>query len=187
MRIISGIRKGKKLIVPKNSKIRPTTDNTKEFIFNYLSNSVAQKKILDLFSGTGNLGIEALSRGASQVIFVEKDKALSRILHENLKLTQFESQSKVIISDVFKFIKRLRNKDFKFDLIFADPPYESNLHIKLLNIVDESNILQKNGVLIFEHRSNELIYSNFDNINLYKTKILGNTTISFFKNIGGIN
>ena len=187
MRIISGIRKGKKLIRPKNLKIRPTSDSVKEFIFNFLGNIVIQTKVLDLFSGTGNLGIEALSRGALEVIFVERDNFISQIIHKNLKLTQFELQSQVINSDVFRCIKWLIAKKQKFNLIFADPPYQSNLYNKLLNLIDESNLLLNNGMFIFEHQSNEFLTTNLTNLFLHKTRKLGNTTISFFINRGGIN
>ena len=187
MRIISGQQKGRKLVGPKISKIRPTTDYTKEFLFNYLGDRVIQTKVLDLFAGTGNLGIEALSRGASEAVFVEQDKTISRIINKNLQLTQFELQSQVINSDAFKYIKWLTKRNMKFDLIFADPPYQYNLYAKLLNMIDENNILVENGLFILEHQSNEFLTMNLVTLVLKKSKKLGNTTVSFFKKSRGIN
>ena len=184
MRVISGISKGRKLVAPQNLKIRPTTDSTKEFIFNYLGDVVVDTKVLDLFAGTGNLGIEALSRGAQQVIFIERNKVVAQVIHKNLKLTQFQSQSQVIMNDVFKSIKWLVKRKLKFDLIFADPPYHGSQYVKLLNAIDENSLLSKNGILIFEHQSKESMTIDFTNLNIQESKLLGNTAISFFTNIG---
>jgi len=186
MRVISGIRKGRKLVAPQSLKIRPTTDSTKEFIFNYLGDVVIDTKVLDLFAGTGNLGIEALSRGAQQVIFVERNKVVIQIIHKNLKLTQFQTQSQIVVNDVFKSIKWLVRKKLKFDLIFADPPYQDSQCVKLLNTIDENSLLSKSGIFILEHRSKELAAINFKNLVIQKNKLFGNTTISFFTNIGAI-
>lgn len=187
MRVISGSCKGRKLICPKILKIRPTTDRTKEFIFDYLGSQVYQTKILDLFSGTGNLGIEALSRGADEAYFVENDRSVTQVIYQNLQLTHFESQAHVVNSDVFKFLKWVAPQHIKFDLIFADPPYQGNLVNKLLIEVDRNNILLEGGIVIIEYRKSELLERHYLNLIWQKTKILGDTAVSFFIKSGDKN
>jgi len=185
MRVIAGIRKGKKLIGPKDLKFRPTTGSTKKFIFDYLGESIVNERILDLFSGTGNLGIEALSRGADSVTFVEKSKLIFQILHRNIKLTQFEHQSQIIITDVFRYIKYLSKKKEKFGFIFADPPYRNGVYPFLIKEIDQNKLLQVDGVFVLEHQSDKLGDLNLSALELLKTKIAGNTSVSFFINKGG--
>ncbi len=184
MRVVAGSRKGRKLIGPKSSYLRPTTDRTKVFIFDYLGDSIVRAMVLDLFSGTGGLGIEALSRGAAYVTFLEKDRVSSQIIRKNLSLTQFESHAQVIVSDVFRHIKWIVKNDLHFDIILADPPYETDVCTQLLRIIDDSSILNVNGVFVLEHRSRDLMNVETSRLILEKVRKLGNTTVSFFTRMG---
>lgn len=181
MRVIAGIRKGRKLSKFKASWIRPTADTVKEFIFNHIGSQIIQAKILDLFSGTGNLGIEALSRGAAEVIFVDREKVAVQIIKKNLQLTQFEAKSQVIRSDSITYLNRIANQNNKFDIIFADPPYYNNLLIKLVHIVNINNLLNKEGLIILEHRSDRSVASNFEKLILQETHKIGDTAVTFFQ------
>ncbi|MBD3290804.1 16S rRNA (guanine(966)-N(2))-methyltransferase RsmD [candidate division KSB1 bacterium] len=180
MRVISGSRKGRVLRLPRTKSIRPTTDRTKEFIFNYIGEWIKESFVLDLFAGSGNLGIEALSRGASNSVFVDIDRNHCKVIKKNLELTNLTSLSKIVVSDVFKYLNSISGKKQKFDVIFADPPYLSNYHVKILEIFNEVDILYDEGILILEH-SSRLNLSNEMDLQLMKHKKMGDTSISIYK------
>ena len=127
MRIISGTLKGRRLATPKGDTLRPTSDRVKESMFNILGKKVEGKVVLDLFAGSGNLGIEALSRGARKVIFVEKSGEAFRLIQRNLLACKMEDRSEILLKDVNQAIHRLGEKEESFDLILMDPPYEKGL------------------------------------------------------------
>ena len=127
MRIIAGTKRGVHLASFKSRNVRPTTDRTKEVIFNVLRNHVEGSHVLDIFSGTGSLGIEALSRGAAKAVFIDNDKNSNKILRENLNKSDFLNSSKVLTLPAKHSLKKLSTMGQKFDLIFADPPYKGNL------------------------------------------------------------
>ena len=155
MRIIGGKYKGRKLQSPSSSHIRPTTDRMRETLFNILShgagNGFSGARILDIFAGTGALGLEALSRGAEHVTFVEKDRRSQEIIKKNI----IELNAENITS--LKSIDALKIKDFEgsFDCIFMDPPYYKCLITPLLQIIKSENLLRKDGVIIIESASSE--------------------------------
>jgi len=184
MRIISGIRRGKRLLSTKTTLIRPTTDRTKEFIFNFLGTNIINSKVLDLFAGTGNLGIEALSREANKAVFVENHRPNSIIIRKNLKLSQLESQAQIVTTDVFRYLKWLHKKDIRFNFIFADPPYQKKLYQRLLHEVDALNIFEKDGMFIFEYQSTENNEIELAFLRLIKFKVFGNTSISIYSRNG---
>ena len=146
MRVITGTARGRKLKTPSNYDVRPTTDNVKEALFNILMNDVEGRRVLDLFSGSGQLGIEALSRGAAKVVFTDNDPASIKLTKENLKICGFEGE--VIRTDALSFLKRGN----KFDLIFIDPPYDSMLYEDVLNTINEFDILSVGGIIAVECR-----------------------------------
>ena len=126
MRIITGSARGCRLKTPKGAEVtRPTADRVKESLFNILGSMVAGRKVLDIFAGTGNLGIEALSRGAQSAVFV--DKATAKLIGENLQLTRLAEKAVVRSSDVFAELSRQGAGKAKFSLIFCDPPYHKGL------------------------------------------------------------
>lgn len=178
MRVITGACKGRKLIRPKVSFIRPTSDRVKEFIFDYLGNSTDKAVILDLFAGTGNLGIEALSRGASNATFIERNFKAYQIIQKNLELTQFTDKSKIIKKDVIQYLAK--NEVVTFDLIFADPPYNFSRNSELIEIIYNRNILANKGLFILEHSSKLNLEINLNNLILIKIRKMGDTSVSFF-------
>lgn len=182
MRIITGSAKGARLVAPKGLNTRPTADRVKESLFNILSGEVIGKKVLDLFAGTGNLGIEALSRGANFAAFV--DFATDKIIRENLKRVHFEEKSAVFRGDVFKILKRLENENNIYDLIFLDPPYFKGLSQKTLEVLNSSSIFSDNGIIVVEHGLEEE-FTEYSSLKKIREVSYGKTTgISFFAGKG---
>lgn len=148
MRVIAGEAKGRRLKAARRQHLRPTSNKVKEALFAILSSRIEAARILDLFGGTGGIGIEALSRGAGQVDFVESDPAAVKILKGNLAACGFGDRAAVHFMDAFRFIKRARGH---YDLIFADPPYHSGLLKKLLPVISQGDIIRSNGLVVVEH------------------------------------
>jgi 16S rRNA (guanine966-N2)-methyltransferase len=153
VRVIAGISKGRKLQTPKGKEIRLTLDKVKGAIFNMLGNTIIGSSVLDLFSGTGSLGIEALSRGAGKVTFIEDNNNQIRIINENLKICGFNAE--VIKGEVFKMFEKLAG--MKFDIILADPPYNKDLAKKILLQLAKYNILKNSSFAVIEHSKREQI------------------------------
>ena len=174
MRVNSGNLKGRKLIENKYDHIRPTTDKVRQALFTKLQFFLPDKKVLDLFCGTGALGIEALSRGASSVLFVDKDFRSVQMTKENLKNLKIDA--KVVKCDAVKFLEVCNES---YDLILLDPPYKSGLYEKVLPKIYEKNLLNDDGVIVCEHASNDTFdYSPFQ---VYDEKKYGNITLTFLE------
>ena len=162
MRIISGLNKGKKLIMPNNKTTRPLKDMAKESIFNILTHSkfinfhLKDSKVLDLFSGIGSFGLECLSRGSKFVFFLENYPPVLEILKINISNLKYENKSKVIDIDAFTINNSIFRDDQKFQIIFCDPPYkEKKIELLIENII-EMNILEKNGIIIIHRKKGDL-------------------------------
>ena len=185
MRIISGIFKGKKILIPKDIKTRPLKDLTKESIFNIIAHSnkfrinIKGSNILDLFSGVGSFGIECLSRGVRKVIFVENYNGVLPILKKNLNTLNFKINYEIIEKNIYD-INTFKNLNLKFDIIFLDPPYKDRNTINVLTNISENKILNENGVVIVHRHKNEeiLIPSNYIKI---EEKNYGISKIFFIK------
>lgn len=175
MRIVGGKYRGRVFNPDKRFTARPTTDIAKEALFNILANryDLSEMKILDLFSGTGSIGYEFLSREASEVTFVEKDPHHVRFIRKTIELLKAEN-ARIIQDDVFRFLK---NTPYKFDLIFADPPFDFPFLPEVPPAIFNSDILSENGVLIVEHSKNHNFTKlpNFEDLRKY-----GKVNFSFF-------
>ena len=147
MRVITGTARGRKLKELSGMETRPTTDKVKESIFNIVQFDIEGRKVLDLFAGTGQLGIEALSRGAANGVFVDQRKEAAALVRENLKLTGLQERGRVVQGDALGFLSACREK---FDLIFLDPPYQSELLDRALAAIAAIDILSKNGIIVCE-------------------------------------
>ena len=181
MRIISGVSKGRRLLTPRKPSIRPTSDRVKESIFNILGREVQDKVVLDLFAGTGNLGIEALSRGAKRALFVEKDRQAVRLIKKNLLQCGMEERSKILSTDVNRAIAILSQQGESFDLILMDPPYEKGLIEKTLFKLTSKRIYQEDSILMIEHDRREPLPHTIANWSLVRQRRIGDTVISFLK------
>lgn len=177
MRIIRGRFRKKSILPPKNFKARPTTDMAKESLFNILENEleISELKVLDLFAGTGSISYEFVSRGCSDVSCVEKNYQHYSFIKQTIRELQISDELKVIKADVFSFLK---NATQKYDLIFADPPYNLEGIEKIPDIVWQNKRLTKTGILIVEHSSNTL-FNNHPM--LKKQKTYGSVNFSFFE------
>lgn len=146
MRVITGKARGRKLKAPEGMDIRPTTDNVKESVFNIIQFDIEGRRVLDLFAGTGQLGIECLSRGAKEAVFVDASREAVKIVRENLKICQL--QGTVVQSDALAFLRSCG----KFDLIFMDPPYDAPVYESVLELINLVDILSDGGIIICEAR-----------------------------------
>ena len=144
MRVISGTVRGKRLKEPSDYSIRPTTDMVKEALFNIIQFDIEGRRVLDLFAGTGQLGIECLSRGAASVTFVDQSKESVAIVKQNLKTCGFEAR--VVQTDSIGFLSRAD----KYDIILLDPPYATNLLDNALEIINSVDILSEGGIIVCE-------------------------------------
>lgn len=149
MRVIAGSARSLKLVTPDGFDTRPTTDRIKETLFNMIQFELPGCKFLDLFSGSGAIGIEALSRGAESAVFVENAKVAVECIEANLKHTKFENKGRLIKQDVFVALSSLEFKE-KFDIIFMDPPYEMELEKRVLEYLTMSNMIDEDSLIIFE-------------------------------------
>lgn len=179
MRIITGSAKGTKLKTPRGLAIRPTADRVKESVFNILRSHILNSKVLDLFAGTGNLGLEALSRGASHATFVEQSLTSIALIKENAKLTKLSDQITILKANVLSQIPKFTEK---FDLIFCDPPYNQSLVKQVLFHIDQTAILADGGILIVEYSQHESLELDLNLLQLFRTEHFGETCIGFWKN-----
>ena len=179
MRIIAGELRSRKLVFPKSKKTRPMTDRAKETIFNILGETVVGAKILDLFAGSGSLGLEALSRGGRHVTFVEKGVWAQKSLLENLKKLHLEKRSFLFRQNVFVALKSLLRRRETFSLIFLDPPYNKGLVKKILNLLDHSGIVTPLTQLIVHRSRQEKLPETFESLRVIREKQIGQACLSF--------
>lgn len=177
---MGGQAKGRKLYGPSGRKFRPTTGIVKEFIYSYLQTMVKDAVILDLFSGSGALGIEAISRGASKVIFIERSLYSLKIIERNLNLCRFSGNAAVLKGNVFSQLRRLGKKGGQYDLILADPPFNDYLRQKIVTAIDAYNLITNDGLLLVEHLrgdSDDMGHS----LNMIKQRRFGNRIVSIYR------
>ena len=179
MRVITGRAKGRRLAAPKSKRIRPALDQVKEAVFNILFD-VTDFSVLDLFAGTGSMGIEALSRGAKNAVFVDDFISAVILIRKNLERCGFENQASVIKSPVKPAIKRLSRQGKTFDLIFVDPPYLKNYVNPTLAALANSEIVTPSSIIIVEHHPKEPITAP-ENIVVSDSRRYGQTLVSFLK------
>jgi 16S rRNA (guanine966-N2)-methyltransferase len=180
VRIISGGSRGRRLTSPKGQAIRPTSDRVKESIFNMLGGEVEGKVVLDLFAGTGSLGLEALSRGARRVIFVEKAIHALRILKRNIAQCGMEDRSETLPKDVLRAIGILKTRGESFDLILMDPPYARGLVRLTWMKLSSEGIYHPGSTLVIEHDRREILPSSVAGWTLMRERKIGDTVVSIF-------
>ena len=178
-RIIGGSLRGSKLPFKENRSIRPTEGKTKETLFNWLLNDLEGKTCLDMFAGTGSLGIEALSRGAKEVVFVEKQKKLADSLKTNLKRLQVYSSSQVLNANAFSI--DFDNLPYKFDILFIDPPFRENLIQRSLDFVKSSNLLTPKALIYLECETELQLVELTRDLNLLKESKGGQTQYCLYE------
>ena len=179
LRIISGKARGTKLNTLEGIETRPTLDRVKESLFNILQNRIYDSKILDLFAGSGAIGLELLSRGAKEAILCDNSYKAVQIIKENVIKTHFEDQTKIINNDYKNTLDML--KDEKFDIIFLDPPYESQFDIQAIKIIIDNDMLSKEGIIILETDNEKEKKEMIDklDINVYDLRSYGRVSLFF--------
>lgn len=176
MRVISGKYKGKKLIGFDIDGTRPTMDRIKESLFGMIQNNLRDSVVLDLFAGSGSLGIEAISNGANMCYFVDKEQELIKIIKQNI--SNMNEKINLLKSDYSSALKQFKSDNIKFDIVFLDPPYKMNLINDCLDKIYEYKLLNENGIIVCEYENESV---NNDNFELLKYKKYGSKKVSIYK------
>src|SRR4030095_9073147 len=184
MRVIGGNARGRRLKVPKGQALRPTAAKVKEALFNILPHDLSGAKALDLFAGTGNVTIEALSRGAAAAVLVDSSMESGKAIRENVRRLHLTDRTKVWIMPVARALRLLARHGETFDLIFLDPPYDRQWIDRSLKIIAQGKLLRGSGVLIAEHSIREKVEPRYDLLALHDQRRYGSTLLSFFKQEG---
>ena len=181
MRIIGGEFRGRRLKTLKSVKMRPTPMRVKEALFNILGNRVIGSSFLDLYAGSGQMGIEALSRGAEEVIFIDNHIASVRLIQENLGLVSSKKVSRIPRNNVLKSLDNLSKEKRRFDIIFLDPPYEGRLVKNTLQALAKSDILKSTTLIITEHHKSLNLDKEIGSLERVRQQRYGDTILSFYK------
>lgn len=178
MRIITGIYRGRKLETPVGYDVRPTTDKVKESIFNLLMNDIYDSVCVDLFAGTGNLGLEALSRGARKCYFCDNSRDSLNMIKRNIKKCEAEDKSVVLAGDFAKTLTRINEQA---DVILLDPPYKDGLYEKCLSLIDSLDLLSDKGIIIAEHSTQDELPEQVGSLIIEKEKRYGRIQVTIYR------
>ena len=178
MRVITGTARGRRLKELEGMETRPTTDRVKEGLFSALQFDIEGRRVLDLFAGTGQLGIECLSRGAVSAVFVDRRADAVKLIRENLKVTELTDRAKVISGDSLEYLKGLREK---FDLIFLDPPYEAGLLEPAIAQIAKFDILAPHGIIVAEHPVEKAMPALAEPYRIQKTYRYGKIALTLYR------
>lgn len=178
MRIIGGTFKGRRLKFPKRKTTRPTSSKVREALFNIIMSRVSDSVFVDLFAGSGAVGLEALSRGAKFVIFIEKDARACGVIKQNIKNLGIDKcKTLIICDDAISGLKKLEKKGYSFDIIFIDPPYYKNMIEPSLSLLKSSNLMNSDAIVILQYPKDEIIST--EDFIVTKDKKYGRTFLSF--------
>ena len=181
MRVITGTARGRRLLEPEGMDTRPTTDRVKEGIFSSIQFEIEGRRVLDLFGGTGQMGIEALSRGAAHCTFLDLRKEAVGVIRENLKRTGFAEEAVVVQGDYLAFLTRCKEK---FDLIFLDPPYAADLLEQALTAIASFDICREHGIIVAEHPVERLLPVLEAPYRIYRTYRYGKIGVTIYHRAG---
>lgn len=181
VRIIAGKARGRKLIPPATMETRPTLDRVKESMFSMIQNYIPDAVVVDVFAGTGSLGLEAASRGAKEVYLVDRSKEAFSLLKQNIENLKFEDTCYALNKDSYEALRYLSDRNKLFDVIFVDPPYCREMIPEAIKIIYDKKILSKDGIIVTKIDSIEEIYKGYEEISLIKSRKYGNTTICLYK------
>ena len=181
MRVISGTAGGLKLTAPRGMTTRPTTDRVKEALFSILEHAgvIAGAKVLDLFAGSGSLGIEALSRGAATCTFIEKNRAALDALQTNITRTRYSQQATVLPQDALRAVERLAGTGARFRLALIDPPYDSGIQTAIISYLSE-HLMEPDGMIVAELSSRSSLPQQIGRCNRSDRRVYGDTALEFY-------
>lgn len=181
MRVIAGRAKGRRLYAPSSKTTRPITSMIKGALFNILQMRIEDSKFLDLFSGSGSIGIEAVSRGALRTVFVERDSKAIEIIKKNLALCGFSLECEVYQDDVFERIRKLKHTGQIFDIIYLDPPFTvDSIFLSVMQVLSDNDILAKNGIIVIRTKKEKEMPDKIGNLQKYRKKSYGISTLHFY-------
>ena len=182
MRIIAGEFKGRRLVAPKGVNVRLTADRVKESLFSILRDEVIDSDFLDLFAGSGNVGIEALSRGAGAVTFIDKNRISIKSIIANLERCGLQNAPNVTVSrrEAIKALDYFSKRNALFDIIFLDPPYNSELLERSLHKISDCGILSQTNTIVAEHHRAHILPDRIGRITLARQRRYGDTMLSFY-------
>jgi 16S rRNA (guanine966-N2)-methyltransferase len=181
MRVIAGIYKGRRLKTLEGLSVRPTSDRMRETLFNILSPRIEGASFADICAGSGAIGVEALSRGAERVTFIESSLKAARIISENLRNCGIRREDyRVINRDVIRALKNLASEKTQFDIIYFDPPYDSDIYAPVMWQIAKNDLLAEDGVVIVEHRRQTPLLPNYDQLRPYRQVTQGESLLTFF-------
>lgn len=180
MKVISGFLKGRNIKGFNIEGTRPTQDRVKESLMGSIQMYIKDAVVLDLFAGSGQLGIETISNGAKLCYFIDNNSEVIKVLKDNIKTLNISEYSKIILSDWKKMLNEFGNKKEKFDLIFVDPPYDYDVYEKVIRKINELDLLNENGLLILEYANNKFL-DEYDKLIAIKEKKYGYKFIKIFK------
>ncbi len=187
MRISAGTAKGRKISYKKASavkgqdRLRPTSAKVREAIFDILGDKIIDSTFVDLYAGTGSVGIEALSRGAGHVTFVENNLLRIRLINQLIDEFGFHEKASVVKTEAYDFVEKQAKKDIAYDIIFLDPPYQLEELMKVLPLIGKTGILRPDGIVIAEHFSKRRLPEEIEGLSLIRTYRYGDTTLSLFR------
>lgn len=181
MRVITGLARGKKLVSPRGNRVRPTADKIKESLFNIINPIIEDSVFIDCFAGTGSIGIEALSRGAREVYFIENNRTSLRTVKENLEITRLQTNAKILACSVEKGLKELHKNRVVVDVFFMDPPYGFKSISSIITKIYELNLLSDNGVIIVEHDSSYNPDDEIFDFHISDSRNYGTTVMTYYK------
>ncbi len=182
MRIIAGTSRGRKLKAPPGLHTRPITDMIKEALFNVWGEGIVGANFLDLFAGSGSVGIEALSRGAAKAIFIDNDPAAVRIIRENLAHCGFKEGFGVYRQDVFRALNMLNDKREKFDYIYVDPPFTNDqIFDNILTAINNIDIISRFGIVVIRTQKNRNMADKLDKLERYRTNVYGESCLHYYR------
>ena len=184
MRIISGSARGRRLLAPRGLRVRPTADRVKEALFSIIisrEGSLAGKRVLDLCAGTGGLGIEALSRGAAEAVFVDNHRESAELIARNIDLAGFTGKGRVLFREALNALRELEQRGESFDLVFLDPPYRVALAAEILEGLAVSRLLTADALVVAEFASGEELAATFGVLQECDRRRYGDTSIALFK------
>lgn len=182
MRVIAGEARGRALVAPKSLRVRPTADRVKEALFSILLSRLGEltgMRVLDLFAGTGNLGIEALSRGAESAVFVDSHRDSADTIRKNLDITRYAERSKVVVQEAGAALKWLARSEAPFHLVFLDPPYAEGHTERVLELLAASALIDAGSTVVAEFSAKEEIPRSFGRLRESERRIYGDTALSF--------
>lgn len=181
MRVISGTARGIALRAPEGLGTRPTTDRVKENLFNIIQHDIRDRVVLDLFSGSGALAVEALSRGAAAAVLVEQDRASCAVIRDNLKRTRLEDRARLIQAEVMLGLEQLGREGFRADLVLLDPPYSSGWEERVLKRLLELSLLNPGAWAVVEHAADDRLPEQVGTLAAVKARRYGKTTLSLYR------